>query len=210
MGFEKSVFINCPFDSEYLPLLHSILFTTIYLGLKPRIALESLDAGESRLEKILRLIRESRYSIHDISRLRSTEAGEFARLNMPFELGIDYGSRKFGGGRLRAKRALVLETHQHRYQAALSDLAGADIESHDNDPYKVIHIVRAWLKNVCHMRAPGPTQIEGAFTDFQADATDELTGQGFSAHDIDNLPIPEWIEHMEAWVSRQCSLVASH
>lgn len=99
MSFEDNVFINCPFDEEYHALLRPILFTTIYLGLKPRIALERSDSGEPRITKIIELIRESKYAIHDLSRLKARRKGEFFRLNMPFELGIDVGCRTFGGER---------------------------------------------------------------------------------------------------------------
>jgi hypothetical protein len=201
MAFEQNVFVNCPFDEEYFSLLRPIIFTIIYLGLKPRIALEALDAGEARLDKIIRLIRQSKYSIHDISRLEAREAGELYRLNMPFELGIDFGCRKFGRGELREKRSLVLEVQRHRYMAALSDLSGADIESHDNDPYKGIEVVRNWLKNTCKLHAFGPAKISGAFTDFMADNFDRLTCEGFSKEDIGHLPIAELIECMEAWVA---------
>ena len=51
MGFDRNVFVNCPFDEEYLPLLRPLVFTIIYLGLEPRIALERLDSGKARIEK---------------------------------------------------------------------------------------------------------------------------------------------------------------
>jgi len=31
-SYEWNVFINCPFDKEYFPLLRPLLFTIIYLG----------------------------------------------------------------------------------------------------------------------------------------------------------------------------------
>lgn len=67
MAFEENVFVNCPFDQQYLPLLRPLLFTVIYLGLKPRIALEAMDSGQARLDKIVGLIRDSKFSIHDLS-----------------------------------------------------------------------------------------------------------------------------------------------
>jgi hypothetical protein len=124
MGFERNVFVNCPFDKRFQPLLRPLLFTIIYLGLQPRIALERTDSGESRLDKILELIRESKYSIHDLSRSEANAAGELYRLNMPFELGLDHGCRTFGQAKFRDKRALVLEAEPHRYKAAISDLSG--------------------------------------------------------------------------------------
>jgi len=94
VGFETNVFINCPFDEDYLPLLRPLLFTLVYLGYSPRIASERSDSAENRVDKICGLIRESMYSIHDLSRLRAREVGEFYRMNMPFELGIEYGCRR--------------------------------------------------------------------------------------------------------------------
>src|ERR1700674_1442360 len=103
-----SVFVNCPFDRDYLRLLRPLLFTIIDLNFIPRIASERSDSGESRIDKVCALIEECQYSIHDLSRLRASEAGEFSRMNMPFELGIEYGCRLFGSPRLRCKKCLVL------------------------------------------------------------------------------------------------------
>lgn len=203
MTFATNVFVNCPFDSEYLPLLRPLLFTIIYLGLKPRIALEASDAGQARLDKIVHLVRESKFGIHDISRLRARTRGEFYRLNMPFELGLDFGARIFGGNEMEGKRSLILETEAHRFRAALSDLSGSDISHHRDEPYRVIVVVREWLHNVSHVQAPGASRIEGAFSDFMASDFDRLTEQGFSPQEIESLAVPELIENMEVWVASQ-------
>lgn len=205
MAFDKNVFVNCPFDVKYLPLLRPLLFTVIYLGLTPRIALEAIDSGELRLNKIVELIRESKYSIHDLSRSEAAVVGELYRLNMPFELGVDFGCRIFGKPRHRDKRTLVLEAKPHRYKASISDLAGADIECHEDEPYKVIGVVRNWLKNVCLAQAAGPALISSAFTDFMADNFDALTQLGFSPQDIELLPVGELIERMTAWVTSEAA-----
>ncbi len=123
-GFDRNVFINCPFDDDFRPILEAILFCLIDSGFEPRIASERLDSGEVRLDKIEQMIRESRYSIHDLSRLQAGKKGEYARLNMPFELGLDYGLAHGGRGRLRDKRLLVIAQDPYKYQAALSDIAG--------------------------------------------------------------------------------------
>ncbi len=200
MAFERNVFVNCPFDEAFYPLLRPLLFTIIYLGFKPRIALEATDSGRPRLEKILALIRESKYGIHDLSRCEASKSGELYRLNMPFELGLDFGCRTFGRGQLREKKSLVLEQDQHRYKAALSDLSGADIEGHKNEPYRVVRIARNWLRNVALANAAGAAKIWSAFTDFMADSYDALISKGFSPADIEALPIFELIALMEVWV----------
>lgn len=202
MPFERNVFVNCPFDEAFYPLLRPLLFTIIFLGFRPRIALEASDAGQARLEKILALIRESRYGIHDLSRCEASKAGELYRLNMPFELGLDFGCRTYGRGLHREKKSLVLEAAPYRYRAALSDLSGADIEAHRNEPYQVVAAVRNWLRNVAVANAAGAAKIWGAFNDFMAKNYDDLTSEGFSATDIEALPIFELIERMEAWVEQ--------
>lgn len=63
----KDVFINCPFDDSYKPIFQAILFTVYDLGFVARCALEVDDASELRLEKIMRIIGQCRYGIHDIS-----------------------------------------------------------------------------------------------------------------------------------------------
>lgn len=201
MAFEKNVFVNCPFDAAYLPLLRPILFTVIYLGLTPRIALEAIDSGELRLNRIVELIRDSKYSIHDLSRSEAAVVGAHVRLNMPFELGLDFGCRTFGRPKHRDKRTLVLESKSHRSKASISDLAGTDIECHDDEPDKVVGIVRNWLKNVCLSEAAGPARISGAFYDFMAANFDALTELGFSPKDIELLPVGELVERMTAWVT---------
>jgi len=140
--FSRNVFVNCPFDPDYLPLLRPLLFTIIYVGFLPRIASERSDSGENRIDKICALIRACQYSIHDLSRLRASQIGEFSRMNMPFELGIEYGSRRFGVQPLTRKKCLVLEKDQHEFQKALSDLSGIDIKHHNNEPAEVVRAVR--------------------------------------------------------------------
>lgn len=201
MGFEQNVFVNCPFDDHYIPLLRPLLFTVLYLGLSPRISLERADSGEVRLHKIARLIKESKFSIHDLSRSEAANAGELYRLNMPFELGLDYGGRLYGPKGLRDKVMLVLEAKPHRYKAALSDLSGADAECHHNEPYRVIGVVRNWLKNVCLPKADGPARIEAAFTQFMSDDYVALSAEGFSPARIESLPVSELMDRMRDWLA---------
>ncbi len=202
MGFNENVFVNCPFDEEYLSLLRPLLFTIIYLGFKPRIALEELDSSQPRIQRIIGLITSSRYAIHDLSRLQAREAGEYYRLNMPFELGIDVGCRLFGKGQRTQKKFLVLEAERYRYQAAISDLSNSDIAVHGGDPESIVTEVRNWLDNQAQLQAPGPSRIWGAFLDFMADNYDVLKQRGFSDRDIEKLPMSELTQCIERWVRK--------
>jgi hypothetical protein len=145
VSFHKGVFVNCPFDDEYRPLLCPLLFVIAYVGFKPRIALEELDSATPRIQRIIELIRSCRYAVHDLSRLQARKKGEFYRLNMPLELGIDVGCKVFGGRLHASKRCLVLEEQRHRYQAAISDLSGSDIAVHNASPEILVTEVRIGL-----------------------------------------------------------------
>jgi hypothetical protein len=144
MGRKKkvlSVFINCPFDDGFLPILRAMLFTVCAMGCKPTSALEESDASNLRLSKIYELIGECRFSIHDLSRTELTPATGLPRFNMPIELGIFLGAKHFA--KLR-KSALIFVKARDVLSFA-SDLNGMDPIGHGDDPEKVIEPIRHWL-----------------------------------------------------------------
>jgi len=143
-----NVFINCPFDDGYRSKLMAIIFVLIYLGYRPRIALENMDSSRNRLAKIQDLIRTSELSIHDLSRLQADAVNQTFRGNMPFELGMDFGQKYLSDPVRDSKRILVMEKERYSILKAISDLNGFDIESHDDDSSRIMEIVRNWLNNV--------------------------------------------------------------
>src|SRR5687767_10247867 len=108
-SFTNSVFINCPFDNNYEPLLYSIIFTVFRCGFIPRSAMEEDDGSDMRLDKILRLIQQCKFGIHDLSRTELDSHNQLPRFNMPFELGLFWGAKKFGDKQQKDKVALVFE-----------------------------------------------------------------------------------------------------
>ena len=56
--YDVSVFLNCPFDDGYRPLLHAAIFAIQDCGFLARTALEDVGSGETRLDKIARIIGE--------------------------------------------------------------------------------------------------------------------------------------------------------
>src|SRR5881398_2313170 len=150
-----SVFINCPFDSRYQPLFEAIVFCVSACGFVPRCTLELTDAGEVRIENIYRLIAQCNHSIHDISRTEvEDQPYQLPRFNMPLELGIFLGAKRFGGG--SHKRCLKMDRAPYRYKRFISDIGGQDIKSHDRSPARAIRRVRDWLQS-----APGKAAIPG-------------------------------------------------
>src|SRR5438045_3535035 len=107
--YEQNVFINCPFDNKYTPLFQAIIFTVHDCGFRPRCALEASNAGQFRLEKIMGIINECKYGIHDISRTKLDTINRLPRFNMPLELGLDLGSRRFGSQRHKGKIHLIMD-----------------------------------------------------------------------------------------------------
>lgn len=198
---ESDVFVNCPFDKEYEPILQAMLFCIVFLGKTPRIASETQNSADSRLAKIKELILASKYSIHDLSRNKSTTANEFARMNMPFELGFDFGCRAFAGSGYEQKNFLVLDSEEYQYQAALSDYSGCDIEVHKNNYQIAIRKVRNWLVNGAKIsNAPAASRIESAYeTDFQEWHYEKQLSQGFSDADIQDYPTSELLQSMVDW-----------
>ena len=107
-SYDNNVFVNCPFDDEYKTMFQALVFTIYKCNLLPRCALEVDDASENRFDKIVRIIRECKFGIHDISRTELNTAG-LPRFNMPLELSIFLGAKKLGGRDHRNKQCLVLD-----------------------------------------------------------------------------------------------------
>jgi len=202
VGFDENVFINCPYDEDYFPLLRPILFVIYFAGLTPRLALERMNSGEARINKIAELVRDSRYAIHDLSRLQADNAGDYFRMNMPFELGLDVGCRLFGGDEFQEKCCLILEGQPYGYQRALSDMSNSDLAAHHNDPMKALVKVRHWLVTQVGVGLPGPSALIDTYTDFHAWTFRQLIANGFSEEDAkEDVPIPELMQYMRDWVA---------
>ena len=95
-AYEKSVFINCPFDEPFEPLFHAIVLTVAARGFSPRCARETEGQAETRIARIAIGLLESKYSIHDLSRFQGEGAENLARFNMPLELGMALGITYLG------------------------------------------------------------------------------------------------------------------
>ena len=194
----KKVFINCPFDNQFFPLLKSLLFTLIYLDLNPQIS-ETLDCGMTRIKNIRRLMKDSKYSIHDLSRMSSLKDGNLPRFNMPFECGLDFGLKYSGKKSLRKKKLLILETKKYRYQKVISDIAGSDIKSHKNNPEKVVQVVRDWFSSNNH-DCVYSKEIWLAFNEFCYDNDIILSNENINPNDIFALTFRDTIKNMYTWI----------
>lgn len=164
------------------------------------MASESVDSGQNRLSKITELIEFCKYSIHDLSRCVSTTVGEHFRMNMPFELGIDYGCRQFKGEHFSGKKFLVLEEQRYRYQAAISDLSGCDIQTHSADNQIAAKKVRNWLVSEAGTPNIGARKILDEYEDFQEWYVEMHIHAGASFSDIREYPTSEFLAGMKQWM----------
>lgn len=163
----NKIFINCPFDEDYRPLLHAMVYVIYRCGFYPVTALNEDDATDSRLSKIMRCIRDCRYGIHDISRTELNEE-QLPRFNMPFEAGLFFAAKHFGGKDQKTKSGLVFERTKYIYQKYISDLSGIDTKAHDNDPFKVIEKVRDWLKTTSRRNTiPASGTLKREYLEFE-------------------------------------------
>ena len=140
--YSNNVFINCPFDPDYNRIFEAIVFAIHDCGFIPRCAKE--EDEEVRIIKIGNLIEECKYGIHDISRTDPDDTG-LPRFNMPFELGLFAGCKRFGDIK---KSYLVLDIEEHRYERFISDIKGIDVKAHHDNARNAVGIVRDWLRNV--------------------------------------------------------------
>jgi hypothetical protein len=200
VSFEKTVFINCPFDEEYSPLLEAAIFCCVILGFEPLLATLRLESGENRLDKITGLLKSAKYSIHDLSRNKSSIDNEVFRMNMPFEFGIDFGLRQSGNKKFGSKKFLVFEAKRFELKAALSDIAGQDVEFHNGKYEEIIRHIRNFFHVEAGVEAPGPTAIKAKYENYQAWVTDKKIQEGHSEAEALNLPFKERITEIYHWI----------
>ncbi len=155
----RDVFVNCPFDSQYHELFRALIFVIIVCGFLPRVAKEADDGSELRLDKLYRLIRDCPYGVHDLSRTELDKKTNLPRFNMPLELGIYLGAKRYGHGAQRRKHVLILDRSAHRYEKFISDLAGVDIHVHGGKANQAIQETRNWLSTQTRSVLPGGADI---------------------------------------------------
>jgi len=167
--YEYSVFINCPLDAAFRPMFDALVFAVHDCGYIARSALEVDDASQVRIEKIAKIIASCKFGIHDISRTELDSSSGLPRFNMPLELGMFLGAKRFGRAEQRNKSCLVLDVERYRYQQYISDIAGQDIHAHGGKPDEAIKVVRNWLSNATPktVRIPGGAVIAARYRLFR-------------------------------------------
>jgi hypothetical protein len=199
-AYEDSVFLNVPFDKKYSRLFYALVFAVYDCGFAVRSALEVEDSGLVRVEKILNIIEQSKFGIHDISRAGLDRATGLARFNMPLELGFFLGATRYGSSNDREKRCLVLDRERYRYRNFCSDISGQDIRAHSDKPKDAIRAARDWLSSQrALVQMPGGKAIFGRYLDFRA----QLRVQAHGVHlDPQELTFADYTRLVVGWLSR--------
>lgn len=121
------VFCNVPFDEKYEPLFLALVAGVLGTGNTPRTVLE-IPPSTARVERVLDLLHDCRYSLHDLSRVQLSEGPvRVPRFNMPFELGMAVTLSLQAPDQHHFR---LLEAIPFRLQRSLSDLNGYDAYIH--------------------------------------------------------------------------------
>lgn len=171
-GRAASVFLNIPYDPGFENLLLAYITAISAFGFAPRATLEI--PFNPRLDRILSLIGESEYSIHDLSRVKVDKvAPRTPRFNMPFELGLTVALKST---KLPNHAWVVCESMRHRLNKSLSDLNGTD-------PYIHGGTVRGVFRELCNVfvrtrRQPTVLQMNQIYRVLRADFKNILRRAG--------------------------------
>ena len=196
--YSYNVFINAPLDRKYSDIFDAIVFTAIDCGYVARCALEIDDGGEVRLEKIFNIIAECKFAVHDISRTQLDSKHKLPRFNMPLELGMFLGAKRFGRKKHKLKKCIILDAERYRYHKFISDISGQDPQAHDNDPETAVAAVRNWLiTHATSRRVPSSELINTRYKSYRR----ELPSLCADNHwDHLNLTFKEKANLMYSWI----------
>jgi hypothetical protein len=140
------VFLNFPFDEEFRPLADAMNFAVVAGGLLPVCAYDLTTPDRPRLDLLVEAIRCCRYSAHDFSRSKGEGKANFARMNMPIEMGMALFHAL--QTQRQEHRCLFFVATPYDYRSFASDLSGLDPKVHNNDCTRVLIDTYEWLRSV--------------------------------------------------------------
>ena len=159
------------------------------------------DGTQTRIDKLYAIIEQSRFGIHDLSRTELDSVNRLPRFNMPLELGLFLGAKRYGDGPQKLKRCLILDTDQYRFQKFISDLAGMDITAHSGDTKIMVTSTRNWLVTVSKRNTiPTPAKVTDSYDRFLG-ALPAITQK--AGLDVASLVFPDYERLVLAWVREE-------
>lgn len=180
------VFLNYPYDAAFRPIADAMSFAVVAGGMLPVSALDLTAPDRPRIDVLVDAIQCCSYSAHDFSRATGDGPQNWARMNMPIEMGMAlfYALHT----QRRDHRCLFFVATPNDYRAFASDLAGLDPRVHNNSCERVLIDTYEWLRNVVPSSLfnvqPTVTVIE-KFGDFRARCARVRggAGDGQASHD---------------------------
>ena len=140
------VFLNYPFDEGFAALADAMSFAVVAGGMLPISAYDLTTPDRPRLDMLVEAIRCCRYSAHDLSRSEGGGPRNFARMNMPIEMGMALFHAL--NTQSREHRCLFFVPNMQDYKEFASDLAGLDPKVHNNSDIKILTDMYGWLRDV--------------------------------------------------------------
>lgn len=197
--YTSNVFINCPFDEAYKDIFDAIVFAVFDCGFRARCAKEEEDCSQVTIEKIFRIISQCKYGIHDISRTELCERNKLPRFNMPLELGIFLGAKKYGTSEQKKKTCLIMDKEEYRFQKFMSDIAGQKIKHHNSNPENAIRLVTDWLRNASKQQTiPGGLAVVERYKVFKKELSEMCNSSNIEEDEIEfndySTFVSEWIK----------------
>lgn len=199
MAYKNNVFINCPFDTQYRDFIERLLFVLHSLGFNALISINK-SSGHDRILEITKMIKNSKYSIHDLSRNTAKKKGEYARQNMPFEFGIDFGCFTYLKNK-SDKLIAILDGNPHAYDNYLSDMSGRDILCHKNDPNLIFTVIPEWLSRNTEIVYQAPKVLSKKFSNWKIAYKDALKNRGYDLRAIKSVDINIYQLTLKKWLS---------
>lgn len=139
------VFLNYPFDSDFETLANAMHFGVVAAGLIPVCARDLTTPDRLRLEMLVDAITSCNYSAHDLSKCKGEGDSNYARFNMPIEMGMALFHAV--QSQLRLHRCAFFVSNRD-FQVAASDLAGLDPKNYNGDEKLLVASVYNWLRDV--------------------------------------------------------------
>jgi hypothetical protein len=140
------VFLNHPYDEAFQSMAEAMSFAVIAGGMLPISALDLTAPDRPRIDVLVDAIQCCSYSAHDFSRATDEGPQNWARMNMPIEMGMALFHAL--NTQRRDHRCLFFVATPHDYRAFASDLAGMDPRVHNNNSDRVLIDTYEWLRNV--------------------------------------------------------------
>jgi hypothetical protein len=140
------VFLNYPFDQQFSALADAMSFAVVAGNLLPVCAHDLSTPDKPRLEMLVEAIEHCHYSAHDFSRSQGAGPQNFARMNMPVEMGMALFHAL--QTQRREHRCIFFVPQHHEYREFVSDLAGLDPKAHNNEERRLLIEMYDWLRSV--------------------------------------------------------------